>query len=636
MFESSEEEIESEPVLPKNDPNFQAMERDFEERSAKRRKDKKKAEELKELGNECMKKGLYRTANKHYTDAFEHRKDILPIYTNRALARLKLEMWIDAVDDCTRVLEFCEVFDNGYQKQPDLCYKALIRRAQAHRGLRDFDEAIKDCDQAAELLPNELDPAKLRAQFVEDKEHEARISRIMADSESLKGKEFIDFILDFLSGKTHQPELKPGVRLPKNCVNELKADEAKKLLEILQGSEELQIYFNVKNGFKCLVDSLYLGHEGLAILNSVLPKNQKLREDFQRQHLYEGLIDFLYKKNVKAEGSTLPNEHVHTILTLLENASMDETVRGVLSEMSKIKDLFLIVIRSVDVQENASLVSTLIQFVSNLCYGQGKFRKMLSSEPPQEFFTMIERILQLVEKPLVDKSKKKEDQDWKGEGKRSLLKQSTVNFVSNLCVDPKLRQHVAQDMGGVLTRIVSMLQIDATQQPFDWIESSTKELAVCINCGLEATALQFFSDRDIVATLEALLKQTNFSSGEEAQLLYARCMNLIAKVAKVEKSCTQIMKSKTLVLNCILYFDCAQSPDLAKQCLLTFHLLCKRGGEFRSVCFDEHKFTPTMFNAYVKQSMAKYNEIQKAEQWDSYVNICASITGFLMAFPERL
>jgi hypothetical protein len=117
----------------------------------------------------------------------------------------------------------------------------------------------------------------------------------------------------------------------------------------------------------------------------------------------------LYKKNVKAEGSTLPNEHVHTILTLLENASMDETVRGVLSEMSKIKDLFLIVIRSVDVQENASLVSTLIQFVSNLCYGQGKFRKMLSSEPPQEFFTMIERILQLVEKPLVDKSKKKED-----------------------------------------------------------------------------------------------------------------------------------------------------------------------------------------------------------------------------------
>jgi hypothetical protein len=33
MFESSEEEIETEPIVPKNDPAFQAMERDFEERA---------------------------------------------------------------------------------------------------------------------------------------------------------------------------------------------------------------------------------------------------------------------------------------------------------------------------------------------------------------------------------------------------------------------------------------------------------------------------------------------------------------------------------------------------------------------------------------------------------------------------
>ena len=83
---------------------------------------------------------------------------MLPLYTNRALARLKLEMWIDAVDDCTRVLEYCEVFANGYTKQADLCFKAFIRRAQAHRGLRDFDEAIKDCDNAAILMPKETDP----------------------------------------------------------------------------------------------------------------------------------------------------------------------------------------------------------------------------------------------------------------------------------------------------------------------------------------------------------------------------------------------------------------------------------------------------------------------------------------------
>jgi len=61
-----------------------------------------------------MKRGLYRTANKHYSDALDETKDLLPVYTNRALARLKLEMWIEAVDDCTRILEYCEVFDHGF------------------------------------------------------------------------------------------------------------------------------------------------------------------------------------------------------------------------------------------------------------------------------------------------------------------------------------------------------------------------------------------------------------------------------------------------------------------------------------------------------------------------------------------
>jgi tetratricopeptide (TPR) repeat protein len=76
-----------------------------------------------------MKKGLYKSANKYYTDAIEQERGMLLLYTNRALALLKLEMWQDAIDDCTRPLEYCEVFDDGYTKQPDLCYKALIRRA---------------------------------------------------------------------------------------------------------------------------------------------------------------------------------------------------------------------------------------------------------------------------------------------------------------------------------------------------------------------------------------------------------------------------------------------------------------------------------------------------------------------------
>ena len=77
MYESSEEEEETDPVVPKDDPQFKAMEKDFSDRAIRQAADRKLAEECKVKGNEAMKRGLYKTANKHYTDSFEHRRDIL-------------------------------------------------------------------------------------------------------------------------------------------------------------------------------------------------------------------------------------------------------------------------------------------------------------------------------------------------------------------------------------------------------------------------------------------------------------------------------------------------------------------------------------------------------------------------------
>lgn len=160
VFESeteSENEEDKDPILPENDPQFKAMEQDLNERSARRKRNRKEANRLKDQGNDCMKRGLYKSANHHYSAALDEAKDILPIYTNRALARLRLEMWQDVVDDCTRVLEYCEVFDDCYTLQRDLCYKALSRRAQGFRALNDYTEAIKDLAQAKILCPDQED-----------------------------------------------------------------------------------------------------------------------------------------------------------------------------------------------------------------------------------------------------------------------------------------------------------------------------------------------------------------------------------------------------------------------------------------------------------------------------------------------
>jgi len=86
------------------------------ERKKTRIRDTKEANRLKEEGNNALKWGFYKTANKCYTDAIELRKDIMALYSNRALARNKLENWQGAYDDTTRLLEYCEVFDDGFLK----------------------------------------------------------------------------------------------------------------------------------------------------------------------------------------------------------------------------------------------------------------------------------------------------------------------------------------------------------------------------------------------------------------------------------------------------------------------------------------------------------------------------------------
>ena len=151
----------------------------MKDRSKRRKRKWKEATAFKEKGNMCLKKGLFKSAQKYYTDGLELRKDMMPLYTNRALARTKLEDWNGAVEDCTQVLEYCELFQDGFLKSKDLCYKALSRRGIAFRGLRSHELAIKDFESALELVPNQADCENLLAVSKEDFEMEERVSRIL-------------------------------------------------------------------------------------------------------------------------------------------------------------------------------------------------------------------------------------------------------------------------------------------------------------------------------------------------------------------------------------------------------------------------------------------------------------------------
>ena len=64
--------------------------------------------------------------------------------------------------------------------------------------------------------------------------------------------------------------------------------------------------------------------------------------------------------------------------------------------------------------------------------------------------------------------------------------------------------------------------------------------------------------------------------------------------------------------------------------------MCKREKEFKDICFETHKYPSATFDPFVKRSIAQYTQLVEQQSWDAYVNICASITAFVTAFPERL
>lgn len=150
------------------------------------------------------------------------------------------------------------------------------------------------------------------------------------------------------------------------------------------------------------------------------------------------------------------------ILQILETASMNEVIRGHLSEKKKIKDLFLVVISSIQISSNKALVSSLIQFISNLCYGQGKLKQMLAKEAHSDFIKTLKSILFEIKTPSSfeesensDKENKdpmaKKNFERKDKADKSLLKQSIYNLIGNLCIEKSLRQSFASDTEGVLS-----------------------------------------------------------------------------------------------------------------------------------------------------------------------------------------
>ncbi|KAJ2077461.1 Serine/threonine-protein phosphatase 5 [Coemansia sp. RSA 988] len=110
------------------------------------------AERLKALGDSAFRHGRFEEAARQYAQAIEADGNIAAIYTNQAMAFLKLERFAEAIDSCSRALAI----------EP-ANVKALWRRGTANFGLGYLHDAKHDFDAGLEIEPgNRMLAAELK------------------------------------------------------------------------------------------------------------------------------------------------------------------------------------------------------------------------------------------------------------------------------------------------------------------------------------------------------------------------------------------------------------------------------------------------------------------------------------------
>lgn len=303
-FTDSEDEFEklekdAPPILPDNDPNFRALQADLEQRNYNRKQRAKEANELKLKANDMMKKKLYDRAAQIYTEAIDIYRNNKYLWTNRALAYLKQEKYQEAIDDCTKMLEYAELLENGYEQSKDANFKFFARRAMAYMGMKKHDKALLDIEHAIKLFPDDKSALETRKEILQKIESEEKLEQVESklkdienisknfSAEQLKTKDEMDHWIE-MTNKLNDDDIKKKVK---------EYDYIK--LHKTAEDEELKLYF-LKSGAADSFKKVFKGeHFTLTSRNDKINFLTFLRAIGEHNHMYgDALVENKFFRNI--------------------------------------------------------------------------------------------------------------------------------------------------------------------------------------------------------------------------------------------------------------------------------------------------------------------------------------------------
>jgi tetratricopeptide (TPR) repeat protein len=254
-FTDSEDEFEqaeknAPPILPENDPNFKALDADLKKRAFERRKAAAEANELKVKANDLMRKKMYDRAVQVYSEAIELFRSNKFLWSNRALAYIKKGEFENAISDCTKMLEYAEVLEGGYESNREVNFKFFARRAMAYIGLKQYEKALSDIENAIKLIPEDKSAHETKKEILEkmaDMEKLDKVEENMQNEETFT-KNFTEAQLKMKAEVDAYIELVKKLPETKQILTDYDYFKLKDLIH----DKDLKLYFYKRKGLDLL------------------------------------------------------------------------------------------------------------------------------------------------------------------------------------------------------------------------------------------------------------------------------------------------------------------------------------------------------------------------------------------------
>ena len=453
MYESDSDEEEKEPILPRHDPNFIALEKSMNADLKKKEESQRKSLKLKEEGNKAFKEKKYKKAINLYSQAIEETRGMMYLYTNRAMAYIQTEEYNKAIEDCDRVIQYYELFEEELNRNVDTYTKALVRKAKALLAIKDYQEAKDTIDKAIDYNEGNEEIIKFQKEIENSLNLNKKAQEALKKNKDKNDENFntIKLLIKELRSRLYDKEVVKKNELIEifDKVKNIFEKENKKLAATTKDNNYI-LYFSISGGIEMLFNFLKSqANNDSDILTKILELlliinlNQKYMTLINEYKGYNQLIEFLFKTESQDNNSEKKSEkklainltQADLILTLLEKATLDDSCRKKITDIDHLDLMAKIVLSKYELTQvqdvaTANLLSKIYTFICNICYSSNDIRSKIAKGVSESFFKQLN---QFIEKYNIEK-----------EYHKNLLG-AVLSFITNMANDIPFRKRVSQE-----------------------------------------------------------------------------------------------------------------------------------------------------------------------------------------------